>query len=69
MPQVTFIIPAYNAADYLRQAVKSILDQTCSDWKLIIVDDGSTDATPAIADACAGSDARISVIHHPAPSG
>lgn len=69
MPQVTFIIPAHNAASYLRQAVGSVLGQSVSDWRLIIVDDGSSDDTGRIADSFAATDPRISCIHHPLPSG
>lgn len=44
MPKVSVIIPAYNAMEYLPQTVDSVLQQTCQDWEMIIVNDGSTDA-------------------------
>lgn len=47
-PKVTVIIPTYNRARYLGEAIKSVLDQELSDLELIVVDDGSTDATPAL---------------------
>jgi glycosyltransferase involved in cell wall biosynthesis len=46
VPTVSVLMPAYNAAAYLREAADSILAQTYADFELLIVDDGSTDATP-----------------------
>jgi GT2 family glycosyltransferase len=46
---VSAIIIVFNGAAYLRQAIESILDQTFPDWELIVVDDGSTDDSAAIA--------------------
>ena len=60
---VSIIMPAYNAEKYISETIKSILNQTCKDWELIIVDDGSTDATGLISDKYAASDARIKVLH------
>lgn len=46
---ITFVVPAYNVADYIEQCLNSILNQTDKDFKIIIVDDGSTDRrTPEI---------------------
>lgn len=55
MPEsISVIIPAYNAAKYLPAALKSVIQQTLPPHEIIIVDDGSTDTTPAIAES-AGS--------------
>jgi glycosyltransferase involved in cell wall biosynthesis len=46
--KLTVLMPAYNAAPYIAQAITSVLSQTFGDFELLIVDDGSTDATPEI---------------------
>lgn len=47
-PKVSVVVPTYNRANYLREAIDSILAQTLSDWELILIDDGSTDDTAAL---------------------
>ena len=49
MPKVSVILPVYNNDIYLSQAIESVLHQTCKDFELIIVDDGSIDKTGEIA--------------------
>lgn len=60
MPQISVIMPVYNGADYVRKAIESVLNQTISDWELIVVDDGSTDDTLNVL--MSFTDSRISVI-------
>jgi len=48
MPKVDVIIPAYNAAKYLPAAIESVVAQTFEDWRIVLVDDGSTDDTAAV---------------------
>jgi glycosyltransferase involved in cell wall biosynthesis len=55
-------MPAYNVAAYIAEAIESVLNQTFTDWELLIVDDGSTDGTLEIATACAHRDRRIVII-------
>lgn len=49
MPQITVGIPIYNAADTILDAIRSVFAQSFADWSLILVDDGSTDASVALA--------------------
>lgn len=58
-------MPVYNLEAYLEEAIESIKSQTFADWELIVVDDGSTDGSGAIADRVAATDPRIKVIHQP----
>lgn len=60
---ISVIIPVYNCENYLRNAVQSVLDQPLSTISVILVDDGSTDASPQICDELARNNYRVSVIH------
>lgn len=62
-PTVSVIMPAYNGADHIGEAVQSVLDQTYHDFELIVVDDASRDATPAVLAQFA--DPRLIVIRQP----
>jgi glycosyltransferase involved in cell wall biosynthesis len=65
-PLVSTIIPVFNRAAMLRQAVASVVGQTYQPIEIIIVDDGSTDDTSAVADAlAAGNQDVIRVLHRP----
>lgn len=61
-PDVSVIMPAYQAMDTIAESIRSVQSQTLQNWELIIVDDGSPDETAQIAIDAAGSDTRISVI-------
>lgn len=63
MPVISVIVPVYNVEAYLPRCVDSILNQSFSDFELILVDDGSPDNCGAICDAYAAKDSRIRVIH------
>lgn len=63
MPQISVIVPIYNAEKYLTECIDSILAQTLHDIEIILVDDGATDSSPAICDAYAAKESRIKVIH------
>lgn len=62
-PLLTVIIPAYNVEEYLEQCINSVLTQSYRNLEVIIVVDGATDRTGAIADAYSRSDGRVTVIH------
>lgn len=64
-PTISVVLPAYNAARYLRQAIDSILNQTWRDFELIVVDDGSTDDTLSILRDYERRDARMRPISRP----
>ena len=57
------IVPVYKVENYLRACIESVLNQTFSDFELILVDDGSPDVCPLICDEYAKKDGRIKVIH------
>jgi glycosyltransferase involved in cell wall biosynthesis len=61
-PVVSVAMSAYNARAYLAEAVESILGQTFTDFEFLIIDDGSTDETPAILRGYAERDARIRLV-------
>jgi len=60
--QVTVLMPVYNGAAFVREAVDSILAQTLQDFEFLALDDGSTDETLSILDAAASRDERLRVI-------
>ena len=60
-PTVSVLLPVYNAQDYLRESIDSILNQSFTDFELIIMNDGSTDGSKEIIDSY--SDSRIKVVH------
>ena len=64
MPLVSVVMPVYNSELYLDSAIKSVLNQTYSNFELLIMDDGSTDNCPDIIDSYANNDNRIRVFHN-----
>ena len=63
MPTISVIVPVYKVEKYIHRCVDSILNQTFSDFELILVDDGSPDNCGAICDEYAAKDSRVVVIH------
>lgn len=60
---ISVIVPIYNAGYFLPQCIESILVQTCSNFELLLIDDGSTDTSLEICTRYAKTDKRISVFH------
>lgn len=67
MPTVSVVTPTYNRAQFLEDAVQSVLNQTYTDLECIVVDGGSTDETPELLDAI--PDNRLRVITRDRPRG
>ncbi|MCC5636469.1 glycosyltransferase [Nostoc sp. CHAB 5844] len=63
MIKVSVIIPAYNAGETIKEALESLLVQSFVEWEAIVVDDGSSDDTLAIATQFAQQDSRIRVLN------
>lgn len=63
MTAITVIVPVYRAEKYLPACIESILNQTFSDFSLILVDDGSPDRCGEICEEYAKKDSRITVLH------
>lgn len=59
MPVVSILLPVYNGATYVAEAIESVRKQTFLDWELLITDDGSRDATPRICADFAAENPRI----------
>jgi glycosyltransferase involved in cell wall biosynthesis len=64
-PLVSVVIPAYNAAPFLADAVRSILEQTYPHFEILVIDDASTDDTWTVAQRCADADARVRIHRNP----
>src|SRR4051812_37828652 len=60
-PMVTILMPAYNASKYISEAISSVLQQSFSDFELLVIDDGSADETASIIRQF--TDPRIHYLH------
>lgn len=65
MPAISIIIPIYNMEHLMRRCIDSVLKQTFRDIEVILIDDGSTDGSPAICDEYIKVDNRVRVFHKP----
>ncbi len=62
--KISVIVAVYNTEPFLKKCLESITEQTYHNLEIILIDDGSTDSSPAICDAYAAKDSRITVSHH-----
>src|SRR5215218_9873091 len=69
MPQLSFVIPALNVEEFIEQCVRSTLQVPGDDVEVIVVDNGSTDATCAILGELQRKDSRIKVLLEESRSG
>ena len=60
---VSVIVPAYNVSDCILSCLNSIVNQTCKDLEIVVVDDGSVDGTAAILDEYAKENKQVKIIH------
>lgn len=65
VPLVSVVLIFLNEERFIEEAVQSVVDQTLTDWELILVDDGSTDRSTQIAQGLAAGDSRIRYVEHP----
>lgn len=68
LPTISVIVPMYNEAENVQNTVTrivSILNEHYESWELLVVDDGSTDSTLAIAQESALKNPRVRIFHHP----
>jgi len=64
-PLISIVLPTFNGARYIAESIASCREQTYPRWELIVVDDGSMDATPEIVAAFQQQDSRIRTIRQP----
>lgn len=64
-PTVCVIMPAYNSGRFVEEAIRSVMEQTFRDWKLLVIDDGSSDNTVEIVQRLCKEDDRITLLENP----
>lgn len=67
-PMISVITPVFNMEEFIGDAIQSVLDQTCEDFELILVDDCSTDSSMAIMESFAKKDGRVKIFSTPVNS-
>lgn len=64
-PAISVIVPVLNREKEIEECIRSVFDQSCNDWELLIIDNGSTDRTAEICRRLAASDKRIRLLQAP----
>ena len=64
-PLISIVLPTHNGKRFIDQSIDSVVNQAWRDWELIVVNDASTDDTPAAIDRWAARDSRITAVHLP----
>src|SRR5919199_4012680 len=65
MPRISVVVPIYNVEPYLATCLQSLVDQRFTDFEVVVVDDGSTDGSRAIAEEFAARDERLRIVEQP----
>ena len=63
MPTISVIMPVYNSKEYLPTAIESVLNQSFTDFELLLIDDGSTDGSEKLCDEFTSKDSRVKALH------
>lgn len=63
MPKISVIVPVYNVEKYIEKCIECVIDQSFSDWELLLINDGSTDSSGQICDRYANDLDNVKVIH------
>ena len=63
MVKISVIVPVYNVISCISRCIDSLLEQTLTDWELLLIDDGSSDGSALICDDYSSKDKRIKVFH------
>lgn len=63
MKKITIIVPVYNVESYIKEAIKSVINQSYENIEILLIDDGSTDASGRICDEYSKKDSRVITIH------
>ncbi|RZU00791.1 glycosyltransferase family 2 protein [Rivibacter subsaxonicus] len=69
MKSIDVVVPCYNYGAFLRECVESVLSQSVSDLRVLIIDDASQDNTPDVAQELARADRRVTFVRHPKNAG
>ena len=64
-PVVSVVVPLYNTEKYVVECIGSVLDQSLSEWEVLVIDDGSRDRSAQVVEKIASRDRRVRLLRHP----